>query len=383
MDYDYDLLIVGGGPAGSTTAIYAARQGIKVLLVDKARFPRNKVCGDAIPPSSLAILQELGLLSKLNQLPHANVNLLWQTDDHDRLELPDAQALVCKRFIFDSLLFEAAKNYADTRQGWKVENLLFKNGQVFGIQGKSDSGEYAEVTAKVIVGADGCSSVVARKVGLSKAVIRSGAVATRGYYRDLPSAHRQMEFYYLQECNPGYLWIFPVDNETVNVGVLAFDSTLALQKLSGAKLHQKLLDSDFLKERFRKAELLGRVEGWYLPMATQIRTVHGHGFVIVGDAAGLIDPFMGHGIDTAMISGKIAGLLLPDICKGKNYSARVLQMYADTLQQQYQSYFERRLALRKMLEPPQSMMPMEVIKTYLFNDAKVVPREAFLQATLN
>ncbi|BAZ48795.1 geranylgeranyl reductase [Nostoc sp. NIES-4103] len=377
MNYDYDLLIVGGGPAGSITAIYAARQGIKVLLVDKARFPRDKVCGDAIPPSSLAILEELALLDKLLALPHVFVSLLWHTEN-DYLQLPDAKALVCKRFIFDSLLFEAAKSHADTREGWKVENLLLQNGQVCGIQGTTDTGESFEVTAKIVVGADGCSSVVARKMGLYQPVRQSGAVATRAYYRHLPSAG-QMEFYYLQESLPGYLWIFPVDSETVNVGVLAFDSAFTKQGFSSQKLLQNLLNSPLLRERFTQAKLLDRVQGWHLPLASQPRIIHGNGFILVGDAAGLVDPFMGHGIDTAMISGKIAGQILGTICGGKDYNNRVLQIYTNTVWQQYGSYFERRLALRKMLEPPQLIMPMNIIKTYLFNDAGVVAKEALTQ----
>lgn len=377
MDYDYDLLIVGGGPAGSTTAIFAALQGIKVLLVDKARFPRDKVCGDAIPPSSLAILEELGLLEKLIKSPHMCVSLLWHTEN-DCLQLPDAEAIVCKRFIFDDLLFEAAKHYADTREGWNVENLLLKNSQVFGIQGTTDTGESFEVTSKIVVGADGCSSTVARKVGLAYKRKQSGAVATRAYYRCLPSAG-QMEFYYLKECLPGYLWIFPVDIETVNVGILTFCDTLAKRKFSSPQLHQHLLNSPLLKERFAQAELIERIQGWHLPMALADPqpTIHGNGFILAGDAAGLVDPFMGHGIDTAMMSGKIAGKLLGTICRGSNYSAIALQVYSNNVWQQYKCYFERRLALRKMLEPPQSMMPMKMIKTYLFNDRGVVPGEAF------
>lgn len=377
MNYDYDIIIIGGGPAGAVTALYAAQQGIKVLLVDRAHFPRDKVCGDAIPPSAIAILEELGFLAQLRQMPHTNISLVWQTED-DCWPLPNAQALVCKRSIFDCLLFTAAKAQVDTREGWKVENLLLDNDRVLGIHAKSDTGASCQVTAKIIVGADGCNSIVARKaVEFSQPSNRSKAIAARAYYRHLPLAER-MEFYYLQECLPGYLWIFPVDSDTVNVGVIIFDRTLPNQHLSSQQLLQQLLDSPLLKHRFAQAERLGRIQGWYLPLADERLNLHGNGFILVGDAAGLIDPFMGHGIDTAMISGKIAGELLGTICRNNDFSARALQIYTNAIWQQYSSYFERRLALRKMIESPRSMPPIDLLKTYLFNDAGVLPGEAFL-----
>ncbi|WP_375472238.1 NAD(P)/FAD-dependent oxidoreductase [uncultured Nostoc sp.] len=375
MNYNYDLIIVGGGPAGSTMALSAHKHGLKVLLLDKEQFPRDKICGDAILVDCMTILQEFQLIDKLLQEPHARTGTYQIFTEHEHLQVcsQSHELLISKRKIFDNILFQSAKSCVDTREGAKVENLLIKDGQVFGVQGTYQTGKSFEYTAKIVAGADGCGSVVAKKLGLYKFEPQNGAVATRAYYRNLPVSDNELEFYYFQECLPGYLWIFPVDSETVNVGVGIWGGTYKNKNTSLPALHRQLTQSPLLKKRFEKAELIGDIQAWYLPLASVRRTMHGDGFILAGDAAGLIDPFWGDGIDTAMISGKIAGEILAEVCRGSNYSAEVLQKYADAVWSRLGSRFKFNYLFRQRFESPPIVFPfltrLEMFNKFYFQGA--------------
>lgn len=260
MNYNYDLIIVGGGPAGSTMALYASKYGLKVLLVDRANFPRDKVCGDAIPYECYQILQELNLFQQVLESPHARAIRNMFYSEQEFLQSPQAESnsgvLMCPRIIFDNILFQAAKASVDTYEEFYVENLLIDDGQIFGIQGRSSDGKLHEYTAKVVAGADGCSSIVAKKLGLQLHDRQHAAFATRTYYRNLSLPKNELEFHYLRECIPGYFWIFPVTPETFNVGVIIFPETLTAEKrMSSQKIHRQLESSSLLKENLLKQSL--------------------------------------------------------------------------------------------------------------------------------
>ena len=335
MIYDYDLIVVGGGPAGSTLALYAARQGLEVLLLEKERFPRDKVCGDALPIPCLRLLKELGLLAAVKELPQGRARMVFFTET-ERLALPAAPggSPVIRRLLLDDLLFRAAGRQVETREGFRVQRLLFRDGRCCGVQGVDGGGTPCEKTAKVVAGADGCASVVAHQAGLRPPSARRGAVATRAYLRHLPMSSRDFELHYLEACRPGYFWIFPVDQGMANVGVLLFGRSREERGGSAKTLHRQLVRSPRLAPRFSSAEEVGPLRCWYLPMAGSRLTLHGDGVLLTGDAAGLVDPCLGHGIDTAMLSAKLAAEVLGPVCRGDDYSARALEPYAAAVRQQ-------------------------------------------------
>jgi menaquinone-9 beta-reductase len=347
MKYNYDIIIIGAGPGGSTTAIYAAKHNLKVLLIDKAIFPRDKVCGDVIPGDCFPILEELNLLDQLNQSPHGEGTTVYYAEPQDlrfpRLNNND-HVIVCRRYIFDNILFQTAKNYGDTQEGFKLQNLLIESGQVYGIKGISAEGKSCQYTAKIIVGADGCSSTVARKLGLEQKDIFHEAFATRTYYRNLSLEPEKLEFYYLPDCIPGYFWIFPVDQGIFNTGIVIFSEG---QKKSAQKIYQELENSLLLKEKFQSAEVIDRIKGWYLPIGSKQRVIHGNGFILVGDAAGLIDPLLAHGIDSAMISGKIGAEVLAKVCSGDDYTESALKIYADQIWLRFSKIYHHRYNFRQ------------------------------------
>ncbi len=340
MKFDYDMIIVGGGPGGATTALYAERLGLNVLLLDKKRFPRDKICGDAISGKSIIYLRELGLIEKLDNSPREFVDsILFSSPNNNSVTIklvPTAQNVsqgyVCRRMVFDNILFQAAKKKVDTIEGFTVEDLIKPNGQVLGVKGKLENGGEKEITAKVVVGADGFNSIVSRKMGLYEHDPDHILVATRAYYRGITGLTNAIELHYIKAVLPGYFWIFPLEDGLANVGLGMVHSALKKKKVRLRNAHIAATEAPEFKERFKNAELLGDIQGWNLPAGSKRRIVHGNGFMLIGDAAGLIDPFTGEGIGNAMCSAKIAAETVSDICKnGNDFSARFLGKYNKNL----------------------------------------------------
>lgn len=368
-DYDYDLIIVGAGPAGSIMALSAARHGLEVLLIDKAVFPRDKICGDAIPMDARPLLEAYGLSDAVRDVPHELVSRLSVVGADQCLNVatPPAGMLMCPRVHFDNVLFQAAKSVVDTCEGARVTGLLTRavaagertvtaqrsgdgherrsERQISGVELATRTGQRRRYASKIVAGADGCHSFVARSAGVYRRTSAHRGVATRGYYRGVSLGARNFEIHYFEDARPGYFWIFPVGCDAdgsplVNVGVGMFADARPLG-LSVRDLHVRLLRSPRLRTQFTQAEQIGAIKGWHLPLASRRRPMHGHGFILAGDAAGLIDPLWGHGIDSAMISGDIAGEILAQVCRGDNYRAEVLQVYADAVWERLGAEFTR------------------------------------------
>ncbi|HHL73820.1 MAG TPA: geranylgeranyl reductase family protein [Bacteroidetes bacterium] len=331
MKPDYDIIIIGAGPAGSCCAMYCARHGLKTLLVDKARFPRDKTCGDAISGSSVDILDELGLTAAITALPHARVDaVLFSAPNGMAVTIPftprnserQYYGYVCRRMDFDAMLFRAAAQQVETRENFTVKKILTESGRVCGISDGS-----REVTAKVVVGADGFKSVLARAMQLYHHDPAHLIVATRGYYSGISGLRDVIEIHFVEDVLPGYFWIFPLGDGMANVGIGMMHNALKAHGISLHKAHIAATESAFFRQRFSGAKLLGNIHGWNLPIGSKRRRVHGDGFVLIGDAAGLIDPSSGEGISNAMQSGKIAAEVLAEVCAHGEAGANQLAEY--------------------------------------------------------
>jgi len=312
----FDVIIVGAGPAGTAAALYAHRLGLNCILLDKAVFPRDKICGDALSGKSVRIMRELGILDELNNLDGSEINRitfgspkniqfdvnLKGTQNNDQI----TKGFVIPREIFDNYLFEKANAVADTRQGFSVKDLIFENNYVVGVKGKTRSGTEEEFRAPVVMGCDGSNSIVARKLGLYEMEMDHTSVAVRCYYEGVKGLTDQIELHYVKEVNPGYFWLFPAGDGRANIGIGLSKSDMKKENRTLRQIMDEVTQTEYFKERFADAKQLERPVGWNLPLGSIHRKNHGNGFMLLGDAAGLVDPFTGEGIGNAMVSGQYA-----------------------------------------------------------------------------
>ena len=337
----YDAIIVGAGPAGSSAAIYCNKLGLNTLLLDKSIFPRDKICGDALSGKSVKILEELDLLQDLDKLDGAIINrIIFGNPNHSECELHLNKSLnkrhishgfVIPRKIFDNYLFKKASNVSNVVSGFNVDDLIYDKSQVIGVKGKSTTGEQKKYFGNIVLGADGPYSIVSRKSGLYNSDMNYTAVGLRCYYENIEDLTDQIELHYVNETIPGYFWIFPAGNKKANIGVGLLKSRAKKKKYNLQQILMQVINSKNFKHRFKNSKALEKPKGWNLPFGNKKRGNHGNGFLLLGDAAGLVDPFTGEGIGNAMESGKIAADIVLKAKKINNFSNQILSEYDKVL----------------------------------------------------
>ena len=335
MVEQYDVIVVGGGPAGATAAMYLRRAGKKVLLVDKAPFPRDKTCGDAQGRKAANIMKELGIYEGYESLPGQKIYGLTlsspngtqvHVDVEDR-ENP-APGYVHKRFVFDEFLFQSTKNMGVEIKVLQVKDVIVENNFVEGVIGLNQNGQTEELKAKLVLGADGVLSVVARKFGLVNNPPEHNISALRIYYKNVKGLTDRLELHLVDKLIPGYFWIFPLPNNEANVGLGMIINDMQEKKVN---LKQAVLDeiknNPLFKDRFAEAQPMEDVKGWTLPIASHHRKCYGNGFMLLGDAASLIDPLSGEGVGNAMISGKVAAEVAIEALEENKFEEKFLKRY--------------------------------------------------------
>lgn len=340
-DVDYDVIVVGAGPGGSAAATVMGRKGMRVLLLDKASFPRDKICGDAISGKSVDVLRELGMLDDLvrdESIGSWGVIFSGPMGDEvsipftKMLDRPVAPGFVSRREVFDELVFNhAVASGADIRQRTTLVDLLFEDKQVAGVRVKDESGTETDITARIVIGADGAYSVVARSLGMTQLSEKHYCAGLRSYYRGVDGFNDQnhIELHFVDESIPGYFWIFPMANGMANVGLGMLSSVVKKKSVQLKPLLDRLVDHPRFRDRFRNAERVGPVKGWGLPLGSKPRPMAGDGWMLVGDAASLIDPFTGEGIGNALVSGWRAAEWAEKSIEANNVSSSYLKQYED------------------------------------------------------
>ncbi len=330
----YDAIVIGAGPSGSIAAMFLARAGKSVLLIDKARFPRDKVCGDAQGRKAAAIMKDLGIYEGYTQLPGQKIYGITLSSpngtvvdvDVEQRDKP-APGYVHKRMIFDNYLFGCASKVCKFKV-FTVTDVLVENGVAAGVKGTNDEGKEEELRANIILAADGAHSVVARKFSLSKNPPEHFIAATRAYYRNVTGLTDRIEIHLVKDLIPGYFWIFPLPNNECNVGLGMIIKDMNRKKVNLVEAQiREIKENPLFRERFRNAALEGEIKGWNLPIASYHRKCYGPGFLLLGDAASLIDPLSGEGIGNAMISAKIAALVAVEALNKDDFSEKFLKKY--------------------------------------------------------
>jgi menaquinone-9 beta-reductase len=338
----FDVIVVGAGLGGCSSTIFLEQKGAKVLLLEKQKFPRDKICGDALSGKSMKILRELKLKDKLKKLKHGKIRgTLLSSPNGDILDLGFADGkgksrdigYVVKRKDFDNLIFKKAKKIATkTLQGFTVNRVLQEEGKVIGVEGIDQKGKKREFFAKLIIGADGAYSRIVKELDITPQPEKHRCTAYRAYYDNVEGLTDRIEIHFIKGVIPGYLWIFPIDGKNANVGIGMVDTQLNKRKIDLRKLMEDTLRKhSMFKERFKKAKQVSPITKWALPFGSKHQQIHGNGFLLVGDAAALIDPFSGEGMGNALYSGKIAAEVSLDALKKKNFDEKFLQQYPDKI----------------------------------------------------
>ena len=324
----HQVIVVGAGPAGATAAMFAARAGLDVLLIDRRSFPRDKLCGDAVARKSLGVLRELGV--DVNGALHEPISRAVLTSPRGhRIDIDlsardqPAPHMVCRREIFDDALVRAARSRLDVWENTAVTGLVRDGRRVNGIVCRRN-GVDTDVRADVVVGADGFNSIVARHMDVYRHDSSRWFVATRGYYRGLDIAPNTVEVHFVRETLPGFLWMFPTGDGVTNVGLGLVHRDLKRRGVGLRDVHEAVLQLPRFRARFQPTERIGDVHGWNLPTPDFSRVLCGDGFLLAGDAAGLVDPFSGEGIGNALVSAREAVLAIDEHLR----AGRPLEHYA-------------------------------------------------------
>jgi menaquinone-9 beta-reductase len=370
-DGEADVIVVGAGPSGATTAFYLAQSGLDVLLLEKSRFPREKVCGDGLTPRAVKTLVGMGI-SVSEQDGWVRNKGLRVIGAGKRLELPwpelasyPGYGLVRTRLDLDETLARRAQQAgARLIEGVTVTGPVRdeRSGRITGVAAKAaDGGGERTYRARVVVAADGNSSRLSVAMGLRKRDDRPLGVAVRTYYR----THRHDDDYLESWLDlwdgdrllPGYGWIFGMGDGTSNVGLGLLNTSLAFGNTDYHALLRKWLKGMPAEWGFTEENRTQPIRGAALPMGFN-RTPHYYqGLLLVGDAGGMVNPFNGEGIAYAMESGEIlARTIVQALARSRRAETeRVLAGYPHALNQAYGGYYALGRTFVKLIGKPTLM----------------------------
>ncbi|NSC25282.1 geranylgeranyl reductase family protein [Streptomyces albus subsp. chlorinus] len=319
---DAQVVVVGAGPGGSTAAYHLARQGLDVVLVEKARFPREKVCGDGLTPRAVRQLVRMGIDTtgpgwmRNRGLRFVSRGRTLELDWPESSSFP-GYGLTRTREDFDQLLARHAEAAgARLHTGTKVTGpLLDRAGRVAGVSASGPDGERRDFTAPLVVAADGVAGRLAVAVGIERLPKRPVGTAVRRYIRS-PAKHLDP---YLESwldlrrddgrILPGYSWIFPMGDGRVNVGLGVLNDSR-----TGSMQARRLLDTWLartpaewgLRDADGSGNADGPLRGAALPMGFNRLPHYRRGLMLIGDAGGMVNPCNGEGIAYAMESAELA-----------------------------------------------------------------------------
>jgi geranylgeranyl reductase family protein len=346
------VVVVGGGPAGAVMGWTLARRGIRVVILDRARFPREKVCGDFVEPRGLRLFQAMGCIEALEAddplaITHVNLFLNGRSAYRARIPFYAGQAelpqhgYIIPRHVLDSQLLEAATAAgAELREGHKVTGVA-RDGERMAVGFQDDAGAEGVVHSDLVVGADGAHSVVARSFDRLADDPRHTAVSQRAYVDGVDMANGEAVFVFDRELFPGYGWLFPMSHGRANAGVGILAETRDRAGINVPRLLDRFFDRlRRLHPGCRAMRLASR------PIGGIVKTYGGHGRnhfdggILVGDAGSFVDPITGEGITPAAESSLIGADVVEEaLALGRSDAA-----YLSAYERRFRAYFDPAMA---------------------------------------
>ena len=363
---DTDVLVVGGGPGGAAAAYYLARQGIDVTVVDKAAFPREKVCGDGLTPRSVAALLRMGI--DTGDAGFERVKGLRVHSRRTTIELPWPElsswpdyGLVMPRAQFDALLIERAqKAGARLMERTDAVEPIFDAGWVVGATTRpadDRDAELGEIRARFVIASDGAASRFAQPAGVKRDDSRPLGIAARRYYRTDyhpgPWFESWLDLWEGDLLLPGYGWLFPVAGGQINLGAGLLNTFKDFKQISAQRLFDAFAGMLPAEWEISEATAEGRVLSGPLPMSLNRVPQVVPGMLLIGDAAGAVNPFNGEGIAYAMETAEIAAELIDEaLVKDR---PGIAMMYPAVLRERYGDYFRIGRGFAKLIGRPAIM----------------------------
>lgn len=342
----YDAVIVGAGPSGSTTAHYLAKEGFNVLLLDKFNFPRDKTCGDGLTPRALQILDDMGILDTVNQVGYRSnkLELIAPKGHTASALLPKKEhlsdyLLVVPRLILDNIILERALTSGANFQAPVRVTGIEQEGNTMLVQGEQRD-KAITFRARMVIHATGANTKLLLNTGLLKKMPQM-VLTARTYYNGITSTVDAAQCRFDNVPLPGYGWIFPVSDTSVNVGIGLFRGGLAsrwMPKTAHAAFNT-FIQSPPLQKLLKGARQAGPIKGFPIRVDFARSPTFGERTMIVGEAAGLVNPVTGEGIDYGLESGKMAAEHLSHMFATGDFSVKQLAAFDKLLRLCYQHLF--------------------------------------------
>lgn len=332
---NYDVIIIGAGPAGLTAALALHNSSLRVLLLEKNHHSSEKICGGALAPYIPKVFNTINpeFAEAFYQWKHKlPVNICRVSSNlknvHDFI-FPQT-GWICRREDFDEFLMSLVASISNItiKTGQQVNKVCVQPDYITAQTTKGDT-----YNASILIACDGRNSV-ARKQLMQRSIDRQHhATAVRAYFSGVADLQNNtFEIHFLRELIPGYFWIFPVSNQLTNVGIGLPTTTIIQKKISMSRLLQQLIhEQPVLSRRFRNARLESAIAGAGLPLGMHKMPISGHRFMLCGDAASLIDPLSGEGIGQAMVSGRYAGWHAALCCQQQIFNSEFMHKYDDAV----------------------------------------------------
>ena len=401
----HDVLVIGGGPAGAAAGFWLAKAGHDVCVLERKAFPRDKTCGDGLTPRAVHQLQDMGLEAAIAAHHHRHDGLRAVAHGITlELEWPEhpvfpSYGYVVRRRDLDQMVAEhAAGAGATLLTATEAVRPLLHDGLLAGAVVKDKaSGATREIRARYVIVADGSLSRFGRALGAARNKSYPQGIAIRGYFESPISADPWIESCLdVHDRNgasmPGYGWIFPLGDGTINVGIGLLSTFKGYKDVNTTHLMTEWAATAPERWGIDPDAMLAPPTGGRLPMAGSVNPKVGPNWLLVGDAAGSINPFNGEGIDYAYETARMAADLIDEaLATG---TAGPLQRYTTLLDDEYGLYFKVARNFAKIIGQPvlmreltrvgmrsQSLMEWVLrIMANLLRDDELGPAEAAYRA---
>ena len=406
-DRSVDVIVVGAGPGGAATAAWLAKAGKDVVLLEKSRFPRDKICGDGLTPRAVRQLINLGVpLSETDGWAHnrglriIGGGMTLELDWPDVTSFPGYGMVRARADLDEVLARHADASGATLLEGRNVsEPVLDDDGRIVGVVAKvvdergRATGERETYHAPVVVAADGVSSRLSVKMGREKREDRPMAVAVRAYY-DTPRHDDEYLESHLELWSttpkgdkilmPGYGWLFGLGDGRSNVGLGVLNTSEAFGRTDYKDVMRRWVETMPAEWGISEETISGDITAAALPMAFNRQPLYDRGLMLVGDSGGMVNPFNGEGIDYALEAGHAAAETIVQALARPTATdrERVLQSYVGRMKAMHGGYFTLGAQFARLIGKPEIMrlatrygLPRETLMKFMLKLMANLPEE--------